>query len=119
MKTRKTNNELNVLISTLREQGRKNETPLWTAVANELERSTRHHREVNVSHLDRTTNNNDIIIVPGKVLGAGILTKKLTVAANSFSTSARQQVISAKGTCITIQELITKHPKGTNVKVIG
>ena len=119
MKTQKTNNEINVLISTLKEQSRKSETPLWSAIADEFERSTRQHRVVNISHIDKNSKDNDVIIVPGKVLGAGIITKKVTVAAQAFSGTAKQQIMNAKGTCITIQELMTKHPKGTNVKVIG
>ena len=51
----------------------------------QVQRSNR--REVNVSRLANVTKNNEVVIVPGKILGAGTIGHKLTVCA--FSISAR------------------------------
>jgi large subunit ribosomal protein L15 len=42
--------------------------------------------------------------VPVKVLGQGELTKKLTVSAHGFSSSARQKIEAAGGTCTVLDE---------------
>ena len=67
----------------------------------------------------RFTKPNEIIIVPGKVLGSGSLNHSLTVAAFSFSESAREIIEQAKGKCLTIKELVQKNPKAKDVKIIG
>ncbi len=41
----------------------------------------------------------------------------LTVAAWSFSSSARKSIMDAKGKCITINELVKTAPK--NIRIIG
>lgn len=40
---------------------------------------------------------------PVKVLGQGVLTKKLTVKANAFSATAKQKIEAAGGTCETVR----------------
>ena len=92
---------------------------LWKYVARELERATRKRREINLSRIQRFASNNDIVLVPGKVLSAGILLKKVNVAAWSFSASAKNKIKSAGGKTMTIEELIKTNPKGTGVKLIG
>ena len=48
-----------------------------------------------------------------------MITKKMTVAAYSFTTSARDKIQSAGGKCLTYNELIKSVPKGTNIVVVG
>jgi len=57
-------------------------------------------------------------VVPGKVLGAGVLDHKVTVAAFAFSQSARER-IDAVGKTLSIEELLKKNPKGTGIKLMG
>ncbi|MBI2671874.1 50S ribosomal protein L18e [Candidatus Woesearchaeota archaeon] len=115
MKTKKTNNLLLSLVEELKRTGTKNKAKIWKAVANELLRPTRKMREVNLNRINRVTKDNDIIVVPGKVLGTGSLDHKVTVAAFNFSESARKKIRDI----LTIQELIKKDPKGTKVRIIG
>jgi large subunit ribosomal protein L18e len=74
---------------------------------------------VNVSQLNRYTKRGETVLVPGKVLGAGKIDHPLTVAAFAFSKLACSKIISAKGNCLSIPELMKKKPKGANVKIIG
>jgi large subunit ribosomal protein L18e len=92
---------------------------LWRRLARELEKSTRKRREVNLSRIERYAKANDVILVPGKVLAAGDLQKKVTIAAWNFSAGAAAKIKAAGGKTITISELIKSHPKGTGVKLIG
>jgi len=113
-----TNKHLKTLVEDLRRAGSQ-ECKLWLRLANDLDRSTRLRRSVNVSRLARHTKENDTVVVPGKVLGSGELQHSLTVAAWGFSNGAREQIEKAKGKCVSIQELMKTNPKGQKVRIIG
>ncbi len=119
MRTGPTNEHLQALIATLKRESHTNQAGVWAAVAEDLQAPTRRRRIVNLSRLNRHTNSNEVIIVPGKVLGSGSLDHSLTIAAWDFSSGAREQITKAKGTCLTIPELLKKDPKGKNIKIIG
>lgn len=109
----------NELTKELIESLRKEEQKLWKRVADDLEKSTRNRRVVNLSRLARHTKQNEVVVVPGKVLGSGEIDHTLTVAALSFSKTAKQQIENAKGKAITINELLTKKVKPNEIKIIG
>ena len=116
---RKSNSTLVKTILELKEASRKNEAPLWRSIANRLEGSSSNWPSVNVSKLEYNINKNGKAIIPGKLMGTGIVTKKMTVAAYSFTDSAKEKIQSAGGKCLTYNEMIKATPKGTNVTVIG
>ncbi|HEY9206781.1 MAG TPA: 50S ribosomal protein L18e [Candidatus Methanoperedens sp.] len=115
----KTNPQLLDLISGLKKQSREKEVPLWRDIALRLERPTRNFSEVNLSRINRYTKENDLILVPGKVLGAGELDHKLTIAAVSFSGNAKNKIVGAGGSCLSIVELMDKNPEGSRVRIMG
>lgn len=92
---------------------------IWKRLAYELERATRKKREINLSSLQRNTKDGETVLALGKVLGAGSLNKKLTVAAWNFSAKAAAEIEKVGGSTITISDLIKKNPKGTGIKIIG
>lgn len=57
--------------------------------------------------------------VPGKVLGAGQIGHSINVAAFAFSDQARSKILRAKGKCMSILDLMSKNPKGAEIKVLG
>jgi len=116
--SRSTNVYLQATIRELKKMYRENGARIWRAVVEYLERPKRKRVAVNVSKINRYANEGEIIIVPGKVLGTGDLTKKVTVAALSFSTSAIRKIKKVNGQAISIQELIKINPKGSNVRLI-
>jgi large subunit ribosomal protein L18e len=111
----KTDTTLINLIKEIKETAYKENSNFWRRMAKELERPTRKRREVNIGHINKHSKNKEIIIVPGKVLGTGELDHEVTVAALSFSESAKKKI---KNT-LTIQELLKKEPKGKNIKILG
>ncbi len=113
-----TNERLRLLVRFLRKASKENKARIWKYVAELLERPRRKRIVVNVGKLERLCNDGDIVVVPGKLLGDGILTKKVTVAAYAFSKSAYGKVIKAGGKPISIPELVRTNPKGSNVKII-
>lgn len=116
-KLKKTNPNLISLINLLRQEGYKNNTPLWVDISKRLLKPTRHQPEVNVSRINRYTTKGDTVVIPGKVLGAGDLDHSVTVAAFVFSQSAKEK-INARGKSLTIEELLRENPKGTGIKIM-
>jgi large subunit ribosomal protein L18e len=118
MKITKTNpNTLN-LIESLTKQSSAEDAPIWKAVANELKRANRKTKEVNVYHIEKYSDNDETVLVPGKVLGEGLITKSVTVAAFKFSQEAENKITAAGGRCLKIDELMAENPKGSNVKIL-
>jgi large subunit ribosomal protein L18e len=119
MVDRTKNNQLSRVIIDLKTLAIEKKVPLWKRIAVELEKPTRRRREVNVYKLEKYTEIGDVIVVPGKVLGSGNLTKKITVAAVSISESAKEKIVEAKGQVMSIEELMKKNPAGSKVKIMG
>lgn len=118
MRTGPTNPEVQQLIQELRKEASTAKAALWKRIADDLQRATRMRRVVNISRIARNTKENEVIVVPGKVLGSGELSHKVTVAALSFSESAKKQ-IDSKGKAISIAELLKQKIKPQDVKIIG
>ena len=89
---------------------------LWSRLAADLKKPSRQRREVNVYKIDRYAKEGETVVVPGKVLNHGELTKKVSVAAFSFSRSAHEK-ISKVGKAMTIAELMEKNPK--KIRILG
>ncbi|MEM2024161.1 MAG: 50S ribosomal protein L18e, partial [Candidatus Caldarchaeum sp.] len=81
--------------------------------------SRRMMREVNLSRIERHSQENDVVFVPGKVLGHGILTKRLTVGAFSFSRSALRKIVAAGGRPILLEDFLKEFKDGSGVRIIG
>ena len=118
-RTGPTNEYVRELISELKRVSSIEDTPLWKCVAEDLELPRRNKRAVNLSTIQRVAHEHETVVVPGKVLGAGVIHAKLTIAALGFSKSAEQRIAEAKGTAITIADLVKHNPKGTNVRLLG
>jgi len=115
MKRGTTNPILAGLISDLKVS----EAPIWKDVAKRLSRPRRIRTSVNVSRLNRYAKDGDTILVPGKLLAAGAVDKKLTVSAFTFSEKAREKIEAAGGKCLGIAELMKKNPKGSKVRMFA
>ncbi|MBS3109512.1 50S ribosomal protein L18e [Candidatus Woesearchaeota archaeon] len=114
----KSNMQLNALIHELKKVSTLENVGLWKALAADLERPSRQRRAVNLSRISRVANENEIVIVPGKVLASGELTQKVTIAAFKFSKQAMDK-ITKKGKAITIMDLLRENPRGKNARIIG
>ena len=114
-----TNQILFNLIMELRKRSREQSINLWRRVANDLERSTRQRRVVNLSSISRYTKENEIIIVPGKVLGSGDLEHKVTISAFQFSDGAKEKIEKAGAKIVPLLELSKVNPSGKGIRIIG
>jgi len=118
-KTKTTNPEFLELIRFLKKQGRENKANIWREIAERLSKPRRKRIAVNLSRLNRYTQKNETVAIPGKVLGAGEIKHPIIVAAFEFSEKAREKITAAKGKCLSFFDLVKKNPKGANVKIIG
>lgn len=115
----KTDMNLVALIEELKKDSRENGAGIWRDIALRLEKPSNNWAEVNLSRLERYTNEGEIIVVPGKVLGAGAIKKKVTIAAFRFSESAAKAIEAAGGKSMTIPELVEANPDGKGVRIMG
>ena len=118
-KTRIINPQLTSLIQNLRKTAPEDSGEIWRDVADRLSTSRRRRIKVNISQLNRYTKVGETVVVPGKVLGAGIIDHAITVAAFAFSDQAKAKIKKATGNCLSIEALKEKNLKGANLKLIG
>lgn len=117
-RTGPSNPHLQSLIARLRSRGYKENSNFLLAIANELARPARRSVKVNVSKLERICNPQEDIIIPGKLLADGSLTKPLNLACFSASETAKKKIETVGGKIISIDELLEKNPKGTGVRIV-
>ena len=106
-------------IWTLRRASKKNKAPIWRALERELARPRRNRREVNVGALADKTDDGQVIVVPGKVLGSGEIGHKLTLCAITISESASKKIVASGGKLVSLSNLVEQYPDGKGVRVIG
>lgn len=117
-KTKSTNPELIQLIRFLKKQAREAQAGIWLDVAKYLAKSNRQRVAVNLSRINRHTQKKTMVVVPGKILGSGILDHPVTVASFGVSEKAKEKLATAKAKYLSIPELVKENPKGANVKII-
>jgi len=115
----KGNPELLRAIRDLRRAASSHDAPVWASVADDLERARHPSRPVSVGHLDRVTTAEETVVVPGKVLSDGVLSKRLTVAAFSYSVQAKSKIHAAGGVALSLHDLVKSKPDGAGVRIIG
>jgi large subunit ribosomal protein L18e len=118
-RTGPSNPVLKELIVDLRIKANDQKSAIWKRVADDLERSTRSRRIVNLAKLNRYTKENETVVVPGKVLGGGALEHKINIAAFKFSESAKKKLESNGSTIISLNEISKTSPKGKSIRIIG
>ena len=65
---------------------------IWKKVSKKLSGPRRQRVEANLNRINKKTKNNDVIVIPGKVLGIGELNHKLTISCLDCSKSARKKI---------------------------
>ena len=113
------NPEMEALIQQLRKSSHTEQAALWKRIALDLAKPARTKRVVNLSRINRYAQDDETVIVPGKVLAAGSLDRKVHVAAFSFSKAAREMIEKQKGSAMSIADLLKQNPKATKVRILG
>ena len=90
----------------------------WMGIASRLSGPTRKQASVNLDELEKKTKEGDTVIVLGRVLGMGSVSKKIRVCALGFSASAREKLKHGKSEIVSIGEEIKHNPKAEGIKII-
>ncbi|MCX8198168.1 MAG: 50S ribosomal protein L18e [Candidatus Micrarchaeota archaeon] len=93
-------------------------SPFWKRVLELLSVPSRKRQGVNISRIAAYAKEGQTVVVPDKVLGAGGLKSRLTVAALGFSQSGRKAIEAAGGKAISIIEAAKQSPTGKDAIII-
>lgn len=107
------------MVKELKQASLKNDAPIWSKIAEMALSPGTAKRAVNLVKIDNVTKDNDVVIVPGKLLGTGKISHKITMCSFSISTSAAKKILEAGGKIISYSEMISKFPSGKGVRIIG
>ena len=107
------------LVRFLRKRSSELKVNIWRDLAERISRPRRIRIEVNVGRIHRNTSAGDVVVVPGKVLGAGLIDHPVIVGALSFSSKAYEKIVGAGGKCLSISDLMNQYPNGSDVKILG
>jgi len=105
------------MIKDLKQASKKNEYPIWSRLAELAIKPSR--RVVNLTRINKITKDNDVLFVPGKVLGTGNISHKIILSSFSMSTTAAKKIIQTGGTIMTYSDMIKKYPTGKGVMIFG
>jgi len=90
----------------------------WGKISQFLSSSTKKYSSVNLYQIEKQTSAGDTVVIPGKVLSQGELTKKVRICSLSISEAAREKLKKTKSEYVSILEEIKKNPKAQGVKLI-
>ena len=107
------------MVKDLKQASKKNEAPIWSKIADLALKPSSSKRTINLTRINRITKESDILFVPGKVLGTGNLSHKITLSSFSISTTAANKIIQSGGNIMTYSDMIKKFPTGKGVIIFG
>ncbi|HIH99432.1 MAG TPA: 50S ribosomal protein L18e [Nitrosopumilus sp.] len=107
------------MASDLRKASTKNDAPIWRKLAEYALKPSIARRDINVNRISQLTKENDTVVFPGKVLGTGNISHKITLCSFSISNSAAAKVVENGGKIISYLELIKQNPTGKGVVLLG
>ena len=112
---RKNNSEL---VETIR-AAKKTGSEFWMQIASILSGPRRAKIAVNLNEIEKSAKEGDSIVVPGKVLSQGEISKKIALVAFSFSEKTKEKLLKTKSQAITVMEEIKKNPQGKGLRMLG
>ena len=92
--------------------------PMWRAVAEKLTMPTRKYAKVNLFEIDKLTKAGDTVVIFGKILSSGELTKKVKICALSVSEKAKNKIRENKSEFFELISEIKKNPKAEGIKIL-
>ena len=107
------------MVKELKVASKKNNAPIWSRLAELALKPSSARRTINIGQIDKFVKDNDVIVVPGKVLGTGNISHKITLCSFSMSTTGAKKVLQSGGKILSFSELIKSHPTGKGVVIIG
>ena len=107
------------MVKDLKKASKKNEAPIWAKLAEYAVKPSIARRDINLNRIGQLTKENDTVVFPGKVLGTGNVSHKITLCSFSISNSAANKITKNGGKLITYSDLIEQNPTGKGVVLLG
>jgi ribosomal protein L18E len=92
--------------------------PAWQEVSKFIAGPARRYASVNLFEIDEKTKAGDTIVILGKVLSKGELTKKLRICALGISESAKEKLKPTKSEFIFLLDEMKKNAKAEGIKIL-
>ena len=92
--------------------------PNWRQIADTVSRSRSNYSAVNLKDIDKNATEGDTIIVPGKILSQGEITKKIRLCALSISKEAKEKLKNTKSEFFHLMHEIKNNPKAEGIKIV-
>ncbi len=107
------------LVKDLKKASRDNEAPIWAKLAQFATKPGSAKRIININRISQLTKDNDTIVFPGKVLGIGTISHKVTIFSFSISNTAADKIIKAGGKIVSHRHITEQYPTGRGVMLLG
>jgi large subunit ribosomal protein L18e len=111
--------ETKKIIAELEKHYRKSKEAIWLDLAERIAKPRRQRVSVNIWKIEKLAKiiEKKILVVPGKVLGFGELTRPVHVVALEYSTDAKKKILE-KGNAMTLREAIEKKIKPKEMAIV-
>lgn len=90
----------------------------WIKVSEILSSPRSRKTETNIGLIDKEAKEGETIVIPGKVLSTGDISKKVNVIALSFSEMAKEKIQNAGGKVLNLLDEIKKNPDAKEIRII-
>ena len=90
----------------------------WLKVARILSGPRRKKISLNLEEINENSKNGETVVVPGKVLSQGEISKKVKIVAQSFSEKAKEKLLKSKIAHSDIIEEIKKNPDMKKCRIL-
>ena len=103
----------------LKKASTKNDAPIWSKLSEMALKPSSARRTINVNRINDLTKDNDVVVFPGKVLGTGVISHKITLSSFSISNSAATKILESGGKILNFENMIEQFPTGKGVTMLG
>jgi large subunit ribosomal protein L18e len=90
----------------------------WGEIVGLISTPRKRHISINLSEIDKKAKQGDIIVIPGKVLSQGEISKKIKIVALNFSEKAREKLLKSDSEAISMLKEIKSNPEAKGIKIL-
>jgi len=92
--------------------------PKWIEIAALLSGPTKERIQVNLDKIEKNSKAGEIIVIPGKILSVGEISKKLKIVALNFSERAKEKLLKSNCEIILLKDEIKNNKDAKGVKIL-
>jgi large subunit ribosomal protein L18e len=119
LKKRSSNPIINETLKKLESVPKEQNKTFWIGIIEMISRPNSRRPVVNVGKISQLTKENDVVLIPGKILGGGLVDHAITVGALFMSKAAGKKIATAGGSVLNLVEFAEKYADGSGIIVMG